>query len=181
MHACSCWYTVPTLQGSSKQTVMGIIEKHRSAAPAKPKSDPAPSDSTASAETAKPAKTEKTTDKTPSEKTTEKTGKKAGTGKATGKAGSKSAGQKGASSKKGAAEVSSGPSLVVVPNGKESRQKDEEKLKTLKWNFQSPRSEHIEQLKEQMVPCVSADLHAGLFHDDFKKHIAALATLTKVP
>ena len=58
--------------------------------------------------------------------------------------------------------------------------KDEEKMKTLKWNFASPRSEFIEQLKEQIQPCVSAAFYTQLFHDDFKQHIAALALLTKV-
>ena len=79
-----------------------------------------------------------------------------------------------------ASSESSGAALVFVPNGKESRTKDEEKMKTLKWNFNQPRSEHINQLKEQLQPCVSAALFSQLFHDDFKQHIAALATLTKV-
>ena len=58
--------------------------------------------------------------------------------------------------------------------------KDEEKMKTLKWNFASPRAEFVDQLKEQMQPCCSAALFAQLFHDDFKQHIAALGVLTKV-
>ena len=69
---------------------------------------------------------------------------------------------------------------MFIPNGKESRMKDEEKMKTLKWNFASPRAEFVDQLKEQMQPCCSAALYAQLFHDDFKQHIAALGTLTKV-
>ena len=51
---------------------------------------------------------------------------------------------------------------------------------TLKWNFALPRSEHVEQLKEQLQPCVSSALFTQLFHDDFKHHLTALATLTKV-
>ena len=43
-----------------------------------------------------------------------------------------------------------------------------------------PRTEHIDQLKEQMQPCVSPALYSQLFHDDFKHHITALVTLTKV-
>ncbi|XP_064399412.1 cytoskeleton-associated protein 5-like isoform X3 [Halichondria panicea] len=158
------------LKGSSKATVIGIIEKHRSAAPSKPKGTPAPA-----AEPKKPPKAEKAP-----EKSTEKATKKTASGKPRGKAGSKaSAGQKVSSSKKNAPEPSTGSPLVFVPNGKESRTKDEERMKTLKWNFQAPRTEHIDQLKEQLAPCVSTDLHASLFHDDFKKHLAALATLTK--
>ena len=38
----------------------------------------------------------------------------------------------------------------------------------------------MEQLKDQMQPCVSRPLHAQLFHDDFKQHIAALGTLKEV-
>lgn len=154
---------------------MGIIEKHRSSAPAKPKVAPAP----AAPEQEKPPKatktpkTEKATAETTSDKPTKKAGKAGGKTKAT-------AGSKGGSSKKTASEPSSGPPLIFVPNGKESRMKDEEKMKTLKWNFQSPRTEHIDQLKEQLTPCISTDLHTNLFHDDFKKHLAALAILTKV-
>ena len=86
----------------------------------------------------------------------------------------------GKDKKGGGAEESSGAPLVFVPNGKESRMKDEEKMRTLKWNFATPRSEFVEQLKEQMQPCVSAALFTQFFHDDFKQHIAALGILTKV-
>ena len=58
--------------------------------------------------------------------------------------------------------------------------KDDEKMKVLKWNFGQPRREHVDQLKDQMHPCVNATVLAQLFHDDFKKHIAALETFTKV-
>lgn len=84
------------------------------------------------------------------------------------------------SKKGGAAAEDSGAALVLVPNGKESRHRDEDKMKTIKWNFEQPRREHVEQLKDQLQPCVSSTLFAQLFHDDFKKHIVALETLTKV-
>jgi len=84
------------------------------------------------------------------------------------------------SKKGGAGEEESGSLFVLVKNGKEARMKDEEKMKTLKWNFSQPRREHVEQLKDQMQPCVSATILTQLFHDDFKKHITALDTLTKV-
>ena len=86
----------------------------------------------------------------------------------------------GGKDKKGSGAESSGAPLVFVPNGKESRMKDEEKMKTLKWNFASPRAEFIDQLKEHLQPCTSAALFTQLFHDDFKQHIAALGILTKV-
>ena len=69
---------------------------------------------------------------------------------------------------------------MLVPNGKEGRQRDEEKMKSLKWNFAQPRREYVDQLKDQLQPCVSSTLFTQLFHDDFKKHIVALETLTKV-
>ena len=47
-------------------------------------------------------------------------------------------------------------------------------------DFSTPRSEFIEQLKDQMQPCVSRPLLTQLFHDDFKHHIAALGTLKEV-
>ena len=51
-------------------------------------------------------------------------------------------------------------------------------LQTLKWNFPLPRQEHVDQLKEQLLPCTSKPLHSQLFHDNFKHHLAALTTLT---
>ena len=57
---------------------------------------------------------------------------------------------------------------------------DEEKaLKTLKWNFDVPRKEFVEQLKLQLETCVNRTLLIQLFHDDFKHHITALQTLQK--
>ena len=84
-----------------------------------------------------------------------------------------------AGGKKGGAEDPGAP-LVLVPHGKEGRHKDEDKSKTLKWNFAQPRREYVDQLKDQMLPCVSSTIYAQLFHDDFKKHIVALESLTKV-
>ena len=58
--------------------------------------------------------------------------------------------------------------------------KDEDKMKTLKWNFTAPRGEHISQLKDQLQACVSSELLAQMNHDDFKHHLKAIDTLTKV-
>lgn len=152
--------------------MVGILEKHKASAPPPKTKQPPPAAAEPPPPPAedKPAKTEK--------KGADKTKSSSKSASA-----SKGSATKGKGQKKGgssAAEVSSGAPLVYVPNGKESRMKDEEKLKTVKWNFNQPRSEHMDQLKEQLVPCVSSDLHSQLFHDDFKKHITALATLTKV-
>ena len=38
----------------------------------------------------------------------------------------------------------------------------------------------MDQLKEQFVPCANAMLRSQLFHSDFKYHLVALSTLTKV-
>ena len=38
----------------------------------------------------------------------------------------------------------------------------------------------MEQLKDQMTPCVSGTMLKQLFHDDFKFHIKALEVLNKV-
>lgn len=72
-----------------------------------------------------------------------------------------------------------GPYLILITNGKEQRIKDEEKLKILKWNFQMPRPEHIDQLKDQLLNCVSFSLHKKLFHEDFKQQLSAISTLTQ--
>ena len=53
-------------------------------------------------------------------------------------------------------------------------------LQILKWSFSTPRSEFIEQLKDQMQPCVSRPLLTQLFHDDLKHHIATLGTHKEV-
>jgi cytoskeleton-associated protein 5 len=81
-------------------------------------------------------------------------------------------------SKKGAKDANedSGPPLVMGPSSQQ-RQKDEQSFKVLKWNFSAPRSEFVEQLKDQMSPCVSQSLLTQLFHSDFKQHLTALTTL----
>uniref|UniRef100_A0A673Z5G9 Cytoskeleton associated protein 5 n=1 Tax=Salmo trutta TaxID=8032 RepID=A0A673Z5G9_SALTR len=50
-------------------------------------------------------------------------------------------------------------------------------LKTLKWNFGSPRDEYVEQLKVQMAPCVAKWLQEELFHCDFQHHIKAINSM----
>lgn len=84
---------------------------------------------------------------------------------------------KAAAGKKGKEEDKSGPIFTMVPNGKDLRVKDEKSLKTLKWNFGSPRDEYVEQLKVQMAPCVAKWLQEELFHHDFQHHIKAINSM----
>ena len=49
-------------------------------------------------------------------------------------------------------------------------------LKTLKWNFDVPRKEFVEQLRTQMeTASFNKTLITQMFHYDFKMHIVALA------
>lgn len=71
-------------------------------------------------------------------------------------------------------------SPVLQVSNKNKRMDEEKALKTLKWNFDVPRKEFIEQLRTQMETAnFNKSLMGQLFHDDFKFHIKALETLTK--
>ncbi|XP_063162759.1 cytoskeleton-associated protein 5-like [Candoia aspera] len=72
-----------------------------------------------------------------------------------------------------------GPIFMIVPKGKEQRAKDEKALKVLRWNFSTPSSKYIEQLKAQMCGCLCSWLQEELFHSNFQHHIRALAVMTK--
>lgn len=72
-----------------------------------------------------------------------------------------------------------GPVFRVVPKAKEQRMKDEKALKVLRWNFSTPSSKYVEQLKAQMCGCLSNGLQEELFHSNFQHHIRALAIMTK--
>ncbi|XP_014256323.1 protein mini spindles isoform X2 [Cimex lectularius] len=86
---------------------------------------------------------------------------------------------KSAGSRKKDEDVDNSP-LLQVNNLKHQRVIDEQKLKTLKWNFVSPRSEFIELLKEQMLSAnVNKTLIANMFHTDFKYHLRAIDALTE--
>uniref|UniRef100_A0A7M5X5E7 TOG domain-containing protein n=1 Tax=Clytia hemisphaerica TaxID=252671 RepID=A0A7M5X5E7_9CNID len=81
-------------------------------------------------------------------------------------------------SKKNAVVEDDGPPIIHKV-GKNQRMKEEKALKVLKWNFSAPRDEIVEQLKEQIQPCVSPSMHTKLFHKDFKFHLEAIDILTK--
>ena len=71
-----------------------------------------------------------------------------------------------------------GPIMQI--SNKTKRMEDEKSLKTLKWNFDVPRKDYIDLLRQQMDAAgFNRTLLSQLFHDDFKYHIIALQTLTK--
>ncbi|XP_032094224.1 cytoskeleton-associated protein 5-like [Thamnophis elegans] len=72
-----------------------------------------------------------------------------------------------------------GPIFMIVPKGKEQRAKEEKALKVLRWNFSTPSSKYIEQLKAQMSGCFSNWLQEEMFHSNFQHHIKALAVMSK--
>ncbi|XP_035011741.2 cytoskeleton-associated protein 5 isoform X3 [Hippoglossus stenolepis] len=91
--------------------------------------------------------------------------------------------QQGAAGKKPPAkgvkdeEDKSGPIFVLIPNAKEQRVKDEKQLKILKWNFNTPRDEYLEQLKTQMSTCFAKWLQDELYHFDFQRHVKAIGVM----
>ncbi|XP_029289078.1 cytoskeleton-associated protein 5 isoform X2 [Cottoperca gobio] len=91
--------------------------------------------------------------------------------------------QQGAAGKKPAAksqkddEDKSGPIFVLIPSAKEQRIKEEKQLKILKWNFNTPRDEYVEQLKAQMSTCFAKWLQDELFHFDFQRHVKAIGVM----
>ncbi|KAM7396138.1 hypothetical protein PAMP_019206 [Pampus punctatissimus] len=91
--------------------------------------------------------------------------------------------QQGAAAKKPAAkglkddEDRSGPIFTLIPNAKEQRIKEEKQLKILKWNFNTPRDEYVEQLKTQMSTCFAKWLQDELFHFDFQRHVKAIGVM----
>ena len=70
---------------------------------------------------------------------------------------------------------------LIVGIGKESREqrlKDDLCHKLLKWNFDVPSRDHIQQLNEEMETVCSKSLHKSLFHSDFKFHLQAIDKLS---
>ncbi|RNA27578.1 cytoskeleton-associated 5 isoform X1 [Brachionus plicatilis] len=84
-----------------------------------------------------------------------------------------------ASSKKKAGDDEDLGPIMQISN-KTKRMEDEKSLKTLKWNFDVPRKDYIDLLRQQMDTAgFNRTLMSQLFHDDFKYQIMALQTLTK--
>ena len=82
-----------------------------------------------------------------------------------------------ATTKKKEEEMDSSP-VYQTNKLKNSRFRDEAKLKLLKWNFATPRQEFVDQLKDQLVAAnFNKSLMAMMFHTDFKQHLKALEML----
>ncbi len=87
-------------------------------------------------------------------------------------------GKKAPEPKKKGEEEDAGPLMQV--SDKQKRMNEERALKTLKWNFDVPRKEFVEQLRNQIEAAgFNKALTTQLFHDDFKVQQTALATLTR--
>ncbi|CAH1405349.1 unnamed protein product [Nezara viridula] len=72
-----------------------------------------------------------------------------------------------------------GGCLLQVNSLKTQRIIDEQKLKTLRWNFITPTKEFFDLLREQMtVAKVDKVLVAHMFHNDFRYHIRAIDALS---
>ncbi|XP_053369501.1 cytoskeleton-associated protein 5-like [Clarias gariepinus] len=162
------------LKPASKDQLVGLLEKARSAMPAKPaaQSKAAPAATSTVKPPSKPAaappvpeKTVAVSEQPPAEP---KKNKPAAAPKA------KPVVKKPPGKVE---EDRSGPIFILVPNGKEQRIKEEKSQKVLKWNFMTPREEFVDQLKSQMTPCVAKWLMEDLFHADFQKHIKAISTM----
>lgn len=69
--------------------------------------------------------------------------------------------------------------LLLVNKMKNQRVLDEQKLKTLKWNFTTPRAEFVELLRDQVTNAgFNKNLIGNMFHADFKFHIKAIESLS---
>ncbi|CAH8448402.1 unnamed protein product [Schistosoma bovis] len=85
-------------------------------------------------------------------------------------------------SKKSGPELAT-TSIILPPNksAKSSRLNDEKKRKLLKWDFDAPTKDHIQQLSTLFTAAGTApEFHALLFHTDFKQHIKAIEQLSQL-
>uniref|UniRef100_A0A5K3F5B7 Cytoskeleton-associated protein 5 n=1 Tax=Mesocestoides corti TaxID=53468 RepID=A0A5K3F5B7_MESCO len=88
-------------------------------------------------------------------------------------------------SKRAAALEQAEEAAAVVPlqvnKLRETRIQDEKKRRLLKWDFDVPSKDHVQQLNTLFTSAgASSDLHACLFHSDFKQHIRAVDILTRL-
>nr|CDS20280.1 microtubule associated protein xmap215 [Echinococcus granulosus] len=88
-------------------------------------------------------------------------------------------------SKRAAALEQAEEAAAVIPlqvnKLRETRMLDEKKRRLLKWDFDTPSKDHTQQLNTLFLAAgASPDLHACLFHTDFKQHIKAVDTLTRL-
>ena len=107
----------------------------------------------------------------------EKKENRGGSAKPVGKARTKVAPTSAGTTKKKEEEMDSSP-LYQANKLKNTRFREEAKLKLLKWNFATPRQEFVDQLKDQLVAAnFNKSLMAMMFHADFKQHLKALEML----
>ncbi|XP_052453375.1 cytoskeleton-associated protein 5 isoform X1 [Carassius gibelio] len=170
------------LKATSKDQVVGMLEKARAVMPAKPAapakaaaSKPPASSAPAAKPAPAPARNQSPIEdfSEPEPKPDTKKAKPAGPAAKKGVVGKKPPVKAGAKDE----EDKSGPIFILVPNGKEQRIKEEKALKILKWNFITPRDEYVEQLKTQMSTCLPKWLQDELFHFDFQRHVKAIGAM----
>ncbi|XP_059392570.1 cytoskeleton-associated protein 5 isoform X4 [Carassius carassius] len=170
------------LKATSKDQVVGMLEKARAVMPAKPAapakaaaSKPPASSAPAAKPAPAPARNQSPFEdfSEPEPKPDTKKAKPAGPAAKKGVVGKKPPVKAGAKDE----EDKSGPIFILVPNGKEQRIKEEKALKILKWNFITPRDEYVEQLKTQMSTCLPKWLQDELFHFDFQRHVKAIGAM----
>jgi len=161
------------LSAVSKNTVTPLLDKARGELPP----PPAKKAAAAPVREAKPVSSEREREPSESRPPTAEREKKESTSKAPTKAKSRLGVSKPSSSKKKEEEMDSSPPYQANKL-KNTRFRDETKLKLLKWNFTTPRPEFVEQLKDQLVAAsFNKSLMTMMFHADFKQHLKALEML----
>ncbi|KAG5446885.1 Cytoskeleton associated protein 5 [Clonorchis sinensis] len=174
------------LKSTSKDTVMPHLEKARESVKDSMASKPA-------AETKKPAirgggggvpssKTGSTPPSPPPEDSEDTTSSSAAPSARGSK--KKPDAKKPASAASSKRPVAEEPPVVVLmqanKTAKAARLADEKKRKLLKWEFDTPTREHVQQLNQLFAAAGTApDLHALLFHTDFKQHLKGLDQLNR--
>ncbi|CAB1322741.1 unnamed protein product [Coregonus sp. 'balchen'] len=176
------------LKPASKEPVSALLEKARAVMPAKPAPPPGKAGATKSISPSK-AKPKPVIDDYDDDEPEPETKSK--------KVVKPGAAKKGVLGKKAPVtkanakdeEDRSGVIFILVPNGKEQRIKEEKGLKArhrvafqfvtvLKWNFQTPRDEYVDQLKTQMSTCFARWLQDELFHaSDFQRQVKAIGVM----
>uniref|UniRef100_A0A914ZKU7 TOG domain-containing protein n=3 Tax=Parascaris univalens TaxID=6257 RepID=A0A914ZKU7_PARUN len=70
--------------------------------------------------------------------------------------------------------------MFITNKEKAVRLRDEKNLKLLKWNFDVPTSEHVEQLRTLLSGVTQANVFAMMFNKDFKMHLKAIDVMQTV-
>ncbi|XP_056137705.1 cytoskeleton-associated protein 5 isoform X2 [Lampris incognitus] len=161
------------LKSSSKDQVIALLEKARAVMPAKPAAPVKAVKGKGTGGKAAPgSKSQPNSEDYSAGETKPEVKKKGGVAVKRGPAGKKPP-TKGVKDD----EDRSGPIFISIPNAKEQRIKEEKQLKSLKWNFMTPRDEYVEQLKSQMSGCFVRWLLDELFHFDFQRHVKAIGVM----